>query len=64
MSSNDNTPAVLTVAELCARWKCDRKSVLARIHSGTLVAFRIGERSFRIPIAEVLRVEQGSGEAA
>jgi len=58
------SPAVFTVAELCARWKCDRKSVLARIRSGTLGAFRIGERAYRIPIAEVLRVEQGRGKAA
>jgi excisionase family DNA binding protein len=57
-------PAVLTVAELCARWKCDRKSVLARINAGTLSAFRIGERAYRIPMAEVLRVEQGKSKAA
>lgn len=55
---------VFTVAELCVRWKCDRKSVLAKIANGSLRAFRIGERAYRITAAEVLRVEQGRGKAA
>lgn len=62
--SDSNVPAVFTVAELCVRWKCNRKSVLARIAAGKLRAFRVGERAYRIPADEVLRVESGSGEAA
>lgn len=57
-SSNDNE-AVLTVTELAARWKCTRKTVLAKIHAHQLHAFRIGERAFRIAMSEVLRHEQG-----
>jgi excisionase family DNA binding protein len=56
--------SVLTVAELCVRWKCNRKTVLAKIAAGDLRAFRIGERAYRVPIAEVLRIEQGPGKAA
>jgi hypothetical protein len=56
--------AVLTITELCSRWKCDRKSILARINAGTLYAFRVGERAYRVPLVEVLRIEQGSGKAA
>ncbi len=58
MSSNDNAP-ILTVTDLAARWRCTRKSVLARIHAGDLHAFRIGMRAFRISLAEVQRYEEG-----
>jgi excisionase family DNA binding protein len=51
--------AVLTLSELCARWKCTRKVLLARIHAGNLKAFRIGERAYRVPMSEVERIEQG-----
>jgi excisionase family DNA binding protein len=57
-------PAVFTVAELCARWKCNRKTVLVKIAAGDLGAFRVGERAYRVPVAEVLRVERGTGKAA
>jgi excisionase family DNA binding protein len=56
--------AVLTLTELCARWKCTRKVVLAKIHANKLHAFRVGERAYRVALAEVLRVESGHGEAA
>ena len=56
MSSNDNV-AVLTVTELCQRWKCTRKSVLDAIHEGRLKAFRLGMRSYRVAMAEVVRYE-------
>lgn len=62
--SDSNVPAVFTVSELCARWKCNRKTVLAKINSGELSAFRVGERAYRVPAAEVLRLEQGRGHAA
>jgi excisionase family DNA binding protein len=61
---NDNIPAVFTISELCARWKCNRKTVLTKIHAGELAAFRVGERAYRVPATEVLRVERGSGHAA
>lgn len=64
MSANENIPAVFTVSELCARWKCNRKTVLAKIRAGELVAFRVGERAYRVAASEVLRVELGSGHAA
>jgi hypothetical protein len=66
MSSNDNQ-AVLTVSELCERWKCTRKIVLARIHDDgprKLHAFRIGDRAYRVAMSEVLRWESGQGKAA
>ena len=34
-SKNDNQP-VLTVAELAARWKCHRQSVMQKIHDEEL----------------------------
>lgn len=49
--------AVLTVTELCDRWKCTRKTVLDLIHAGRLRAFRLGARSFRVALVEVLRWE-------
>lgn len=62
MSSNDNQ-AVMTVTELAARWRCSRRSILQKIHAHDLHAFRIGERSFRIPMTEVLRHESRSDAA-
>lgn len=56
MSANDNT-SVLTVSELCARWKCTRKTVTDAIHAGRLKAFRLGQRAYRISLAEVERFE-------
>lgn len=56
MSVNDNDP-VFTISELCVRWKCTRKSVLDLIHVGRLHAFRLGKRSFRVALPEVLRWE-------
>ena len=57
-------PEIMTVSDLCKRWRCTRRSVLAKIHSGELRAFRIGERAFRIQLAEVLRFEKGADKAA
>lgn len=58
-----NEPAVFTVSELCARWKCNRKTLLAKIKAGELSAFRVGERAYRVTATEVLRVERDSGHA-
>lgn len=55
---------VLTLTELCARWRCTRHSILAKIHAGELKAFRVGERTYRVAIDEVLRIERGEGQAA
>jgi excisionase family DNA binding protein len=63
MSSNENH-AVLTVTELCQRWKCSRRSVLDSIRAGKLDAFRLGERAYRIRMEEVLRVELNREKAA
>lgn len=57
-TSNDNQ-AVMTVSELAERWKCTRKSVLQKIRTKQLYAFRIGARAFRISLSEVLRHEEG-----
>lgn len=56
MTANDNDP-VLTVTELCRRWKCDRHGILDAIRDGRLHAFRIGKRAYRVPLPEVLRYE-------
>ena len=55
---------VLTITELCHRWRCTRHSVLDKIHAGELKAFRIGKRTYRVALAEVLRIEQADGQAA
>ena len=64
MSSNDNEPAVLTVTELCKRWKCSRRSVLDSIHAGKLDAFQLGERAYRIRMEEVQRIELNRKKSA
>ncbi len=56
-ASNDNAP-VLTVAELAARWKCHRQSVMQKIHDEELAAFKIG-RQYRIALKEIERYERG-----
>lgn len=58
MKPANDQDAVLTVTELMARWKCTRRSVLEAIHAGKLKAFRIGERSYRVTMQEVMRYER------
>ena len=53
---------VLTLTELCARWKTARKTILLRIHASELRAFRIGERTYRVTMDEVLRFERKGSE--
>lgn len=61
MTAAANTnEAVFTVTELAARWRCDRRSVIDKIKTGALGAFRIGKRAYRIPVKEVERLEQTS----
>ena len=62
-TSNDNDQ-VFTVTELMARWKAARKTVLALIHEERLRAFRLGERAYRVTLAEVLRYEAEHVKAA
>ncbi len=57
MSSNDNEAAVLTVTDLCKRWKCDRHTVLDLIHAKKLKAFKLGKRAYRLALIEVQRYE-------
>ncbi len=54
---NDNV-AVFTITELMARWKVARKTILDQIRNGKLRAFRVGERSYRVTMDEVMRYEQ------
>lgn len=59
MTMNDNVEQpVLTVSELCIRWRCRRRSVMDRIHSGELRAFKVGKRVYRVAIAEIERFER------
>ena len=59
MSGNDNKAVpVLTIAELAARWKCHRQSVMDKIHDEEIHAFRIG-RTWRVSLKEVERYEAG-----
>lgn len=58
-AKNDNaTDPVYTVAELAARWKCHRQSVMTKIQDGELKAFKIG-RQYRVALKEVERHEAG-----
>lgn len=52
------TPAILTIADLCARWRCGRRAVLHKVHSGQLAAFRVG-RAWRVSLAVVEQFERG-----
>lgn len=58
-ASNENDPC-FTVSELMERWKCSRKTVLDLISKGRLRAFRLGDRAFRVALAEVERHEKTS----
>jgi hypothetical protein len=65
---NDNQPTpiiptepVFTITELMKRWKCTRKSILDAVHRGELEVFKIGSRTYRVTLAEVLRFEKESG---
>lgn len=55
---------VLTVPELCARWRCARRTVIEAIHADKLKAFRLGKRVYRIALIEVERYERVRDAAA
>lgn len=57
MANNDNEPAVFTVMEIAARWRCGRRAVLERIHKGEIKAFHVG-RAWRVSLVELERFEQ------
>lgn len=63
MSANDNQGA-LTISQLMARWSCSRKVLLAMIHGNKLVAFKLGDRAYRVAMTEVLRIEAAREQAA
>lgn len=49
---------MLTVDELAARWRLDRKTVYTEIAAGRIPALRVG-RVYRIPLVAVASLEQG-----
>lgn len=49
---------VFTVADLCERWKCCRRTVHEAIHSGELKAFRLGKRTYRVTLEAVREYEE------
>jgi excisionase family DNA binding protein len=56
-TKNDNNQ-VLTVSDVSARWKCDRKTVYDAIRAGALGAFQPGNRHYRVTLEEVQRYER------
>jgi excisionase family DNA binding protein len=57
-AANDQQLPSYTVAELCDRWRCERRTIMDAIHAGRLRAFRPGKRVYRVAIAEVERYER------
>lgn len=55
---DEDEAVVLTVDELAARWRLDRKTVYSEIAEGRIPALRLG-RVYRVPLAAVLSLEQG-----
>lgn len=53
MTSNDNA-AVLSVADIAARWKCGRRAVLERLHKCELRGWHVG-RAWRVSIDRDLK---------
>jgi excisionase family DNA binding protein len=53
-------PAILTISDLVRRWRCDRHTVLHAIHSGKLRAFKLGKRTYRVKMEEVIRYEEAA----
>lgn len=52
-----NPVPVLTVTQICERWQCCRRTVMAAIYSGKLNAFKLG-RNYRVLLVEVERFER------
>ena len=51
-------PIMLSIRQVAARWSCSIDSVRCKIAAGELAALRLGPKLIRVPIAEVVRVEQ------
>lgn len=47
-----------TVAEVAARWRCNKTQVYDEIHAGRLRALEIGRRGKRVSAAELARFER------
>lgn len=56
--------SIYTVTELCARWKCDRHTILDLIREGRLAAFKLGKRAYRVTLSAVLQHEHDRERAA
>ena len=63
MTADNQTPPVLSVRDIAARWRCSRQAVLDRIHSGEIRAFKIGRRHL-VAIAELERFERCEAKTA
>ena len=44
------------------RWKMSRKALLEAIREGRVRAFKPGRRTYRVTLAEVLRIEQAAND--
>ncbi len=55
---------VYTIPQLCERWQASRHTLHKAMREGRLKAFRLGERTWRVSEAEVLRYEQQNMAAA
>lgn len=52
------TAEFFTVAEIAARWRCDKTMVYDEIHAGRLRALAIGKRGKRVSATELARFER------
>lgn len=57
-AANDEQQQVFTVTELARRWRCTRESIMVHVRSGAIQTFKLGQRTHRVRIEEVLRVER------
>ena len=53
----DIAPAWLTVAQLSHRWQLDRKTIYKFIDAGSLPAWKVGARLYRVAVADLLVFE-------
>lgn len=57
-------PQILTLSDLCKRWRVAYKTVHNAIREGRLHVFRVGTRAYRVTLEEVLRFEHEERGAA
>jgi excisionase family DNA binding protein len=55
---NNSSQTLLSVKELAARWRLNRKTIYVQIRRGQLPNVKIG-RALRIPLSLVESIEQG-----